>query len=58
MIRIYANMFENQKRDDSRKGAKSAKFGEKELLFFFRSWRLGARNFLEVVLFKIQKVSP
>jgi len=41
------------KKDASRKGAKLAKFGE--IFLPFRSWRLGAINLLEVVLFNISK---
>jgi hypothetical protein len=44
----------NRKKDTSRKDAKHAKFGE--IFFSLRSWRLGAINFLEVVLFNILKV--
>jgi hypothetical protein len=32
-------------KDDSRKDAKGAKFGEIESYFSLRSWRLGAINF-------------
>jgi hypothetical protein len=44
---------ENRKEDDSRKDAKNAKFGEIEKYFSLRSWRLGAVNFIEVVLVNI-----
>jgi hypothetical protein len=37
----------------SRKGAKDAKFGEIGKYFSLRSWRLGAKNFVEVVLLNI-----
>jgi hypothetical protein len=42
----------NRINDDSRKGAKDAKFGEIGKFFFFslRSWRLGVKIFVEVVL--------
>jgi hypothetical protein len=43
----------NQGKDASRKGAKRAKFGE--IFPPLRPWRLGAINFLEVVLFNISK---
>jgi len=42
--------------DDSRKGAKDAKFGELGKYFSLRSWRLGAKNFVEVVLLNILSV--
>ena len=38
-----------QSRDDSRKGAKDAKVTEDSL----RAWRLGAKQFIEVVLLNI-----
>jgi hypothetical protein len=52
---------QNRKRDDSRKDAKHAKFGEMENISSLRSWRpfgfaqdmLGARKLLEVVLSNI-----
>jgi len=37
------------KKDDSRKGAKGAKFGEIGKYFSLRAWRLGAKNFIEFV---------
>jgi len=40
-------------KDDSRKGAKDAKFGEIEKYFSLRAWRLGAKNLMEVVLLNI-----
>ncbi len=43
----------------SRKGAKDAKFGEIGKYFSLRSlrsWRLGAKNFVEVVLLNILSV--
>ena len=40
----------NEKKDDSRKDAKHAKFGMLEEMFFLRAWGLGAIDFLEVVL--------
>jgi len=40
----------------SRKGAKHTKFGEIGKYFSLRSWRLGAKNFLEVVLLNILSV--
>jgi hypothetical protein len=43
-----------RKRDESRKGAKGAKFGKQEN-FPSRSWRLGARKFIEVVLSNISR---
>jgi hypothetical protein len=43
-------------KDDSRKGAKNAKFGETGKYFTLQAWRLGAKNFLEVVLLNIQSV--
>ena len=42
-----------RKKEDSRKGAKHAEFGETGNISSLRSWRLGARRFLEVVLSKI-----
>jgi hypothetical protein len=39
-------------KDDSHKGAKHTKFGEIRG-FFFATWRFGAINFVELVLFKI-----
>jgi hypothetical protein len=41
------------KKDASRKGAKRAKFGE--IFLPLRPWRLGAIDFLEVVLLNISK---
>jgi hypothetical protein len=54
----------NRINDDSRKGAKGAKFGEIGKYFSLRSWRpfgfaqdrLGAKNFVEVVLLNILSV--
>jgi hypothetical protein len=40
-------------KDDSRKDAKHAKFGEIRGYFSLRPWRLGGINFLEMVLFSI-----
>jgi hypothetical protein len=40
----------------SRKDTKHAKFGEIGKYFSLRSWRLGAKNFLEVVLLNILSV--
>jgi hypothetical protein len=40
----------------SRKDAKHAKFGEIGRYFSLRSWRLGAKNFVEVVLSNILSV--
>jgi hypothetical protein len=42
----------------SRKGAKDAKFGEIGKYFSLRSWRLGAKNFVEVVLLNILSEAP
>ncbi len=47
----FRNFFEVDLRieagkDDSRKGAKGAKFGEIGKYLSLRSWRLGAKNFL------------
>ncbi len=42
--------------DDSRKGAKDAKFGEIGKYFSLRSWRLGEKIFVEVVLLNILSV--
>lgn len=47
---LKARDVRNKKKDDSRKGAKHAKFGKIERMFSLRSWRLGVINFLEVVL--------
>jgi hypothetical protein len=42
-----------RKRNDSRKDAKRAKFGENIKIVFFAPWRLGARIFfVEVILSK------
>jgi len=54
----------NRISDDSRKGAKDAKFGEIGKYLSLRSWRpfgfaqdrLGAKNFVEVVLLNILSV--
>ncbi|MEE8077095.1 MAG: hypothetical protein V3T60_15920, partial [Candidatus Binatia bacterium] len=40
----------------SREGAKDAKFEEIGKYFSLRSWRLGAKNFVEVVLLNILSV--
>jgi len=40
----------------SREDAKQAKFGENRKIFFFAPWRLGAKNFVEVVLLNILSV--
>jgi hypothetical protein len=45
-----------KEKNDSHKGAKHAKFEEIEGNVSLRSWRLGARNFLEVVLLNISRV--
>jgi len=37
-------------------GAKDAKFGEIRKYFSLRPWRLGAKNFVEVVLLNILSV--
>jgi hypothetical protein len=46
---------QNRNKNASRQDARRAKSGERFLSL--RSWRLGAINFLEVVLFDISKVS-
>jgi hypothetical protein len=38
----------------SRKDAKHATFGENRRIFNFAPWRLGAKHFLEVVLFNFK----
>jgi len=46
----------NRINDDSRKGAKDAKFGENRKIFSLRAWRLGAKNLVKVVLSNILSV--
>ena len=46
----------NRVNDDSRRGAKDAKSGEIGKYFSLRSWRLGTKNFVEVVLLDILSV--
>jgi hypothetical protein len=42
-------------KDASRKDAKAPRFGEISKNLSLRAWRLGARNFLEFVLFNISR---